>query len=128
MLLAQLLKPLDRLLHALVWAVDMSLPIGPCADPCHHYRVLPAPVQRSVFHLSTFHLGLTDRDSEFAHRLSALEPLPKEVADLRQDFAVLKKEVSTMTDAFQSLKTALYAAAGTILSAAVLVVLLGRAA
>lgn len=124
MLLAQLLDALDGAVDATVRTMRVYLPIWSGAYPCDHYGSANEPVA----HISTFLLGLTDRDSEFAHRLTALEPLPKEVADLRQDFAVLKKEVTTMTDAFQSLKTALYAASGTILSAAILVVLLGRAA
>ena len=70
---------------------------------------------------------MTDRDSEFAHRLAALEELPSQVTDLRRDFAVIQKEVTNMVDAFKSLKTAIYGAAGTILAAAALVVILGRA-
>lgn len=69
---------------------------------------------------------MKERDSEFAHRIEVLESLQTEVSNLRHEFAILKAGVESMTDAFSSLKVAIYASAGTILSAAVLVVIMGR--
>jgi hypothetical protein len=54
--------------------------------------------------------------------------VPSEVAILKERFGVLEHEVKGMSEAFRSLKTALYSASATILAAAVLVVLMGRAA
>jgi hypothetical protein len=81
-----------------------------------------------VGHVSTFHIALTNRDSEFSHRISSLESVPSEVAILKERFGVLEHEVKGMSEAFRSLKTALYSASATILAAAVLVVIMGRAA
>jgi len=69
---------------------------------------------------------VTNRDSEFDHRLSVLEPLRAEVVELRKDFSVLKAGVDSMTDAFKSLRIAIYSASATIMAAAVVVLLLGR--
>ena len=75
-----------------------------------------------------FRIGLKERDSEFAHRIAVLEDLQAEVSDMRREFGILKAGVQSMAEAFSSLKVAIYASAGTILSAAVIVVIMGRAA
>lgn len=65
------------------------------------------------------------RSLDLYNRLSSLEAEVNGKDGLREHLAAAEARMGEMTEAFRSLRTAIYAAAGTILVAAVAVLVLG---
>lgn len=65
------------------------------------------------------------RSLDLYNRLSSLEAEVDGKDGLRERLAAVEARMGEMTEAFRSLRTAIYAAAGTILVAAVAVLILG---
>lgn len=65
-------------------------------------------------------------DSRFKTIEDRLAELSDDQHEDRTEVAILKHAVDEMTDAFKSFRNALYAAAGSILVAAILVIALGH--
>lgn len=68
--------------------------------------------------------GLEGRLTAHEDRMTALR---NDLSKLETTSASMHQQIEDMTDAFRAFRTALYTVAGTILAAAVLVLLLGHA-